>query len=119
MSINTHSSYSDSNLNNLTGRWREKLDDEDIILTQFLLEKYMKNLHIKSSQNLQVKIRSLAEKIFNSDNLLKKRWENFKKTGEGVEDFTNDPTDPKNWVKRSGVEGQGAGKGYKKFKSET
>tara|TARA_Y100000816_G_scaffold258810_1_gene213947 strand:- start:51 stop:1085 length:1035 start_codon:yes stop_codon:yes gene_type:complete len=120
LSINTHSSYSDSNLNNLTGRWREKLDDEDIILTQFLLKKYMKKFEYKIeskfiSKNTQV----LAEKIFNSDNLLKKRWENFKKTGEGVEDFTNDPTDPKNWVKRSGIEGQGAGKGYKKFKSET
>ncbi len=118
LSVNTHSSYSDTNPNNLIGRWREKLDSEDIMLTQLLLKNYMKNFHYEIDQNYNNSNDSkIAEKVFEDDVLLKKRWLNYKKTGEGVEDFTNDPTDPENWVKRSGIDGKGAGKGYKKFKT--
>lgn len=117
LSVKTHSSYSDTSPNNLIGRWKEKLDVEDIIITQLLLRNQMNDFNYEIDEKYSNSYGlEFVEKILESDELLKTRWRNYRKTGQGVESFTNDPTDPKNWVVRSGIEGEGAGKGYTKFK---
>ena len=113
---NSHTSFPESK--KLHGNWVHKLDQDEISIINTLLGDQMKFFSYQPTNKISsIDLESLANKLFSNENLLLQRWANFKLTNDGVEAYPSDPTKQKNWVKRSGISGEGASKEYIKFNS--
>ena len=114
----SHSSFPED-IGNSFKRWDTKLSKNEISFTESILSTMMSEFEYELSQSSKNNHDAWLEKIMSDNELIKKRFINFLKTGKGVEEFPSDPTDPKNWstsTKEQGkVQGKGAAAAYKKL----
>ena len=80
------------------GRWRHKLNNDDLFLCEWIARKQisMIDLPLSGRKFKQEDFNQALEKIMSSE-LLRAAFKKWCETGEGVEKFPLDPTDPKNW----------------------
>lgn len=94
------------------GQWMNKLDDFEVNFVESFLREPMKELGYKLSDNSEGSFLSRFITVINDEPLLKERIRNYVITGDGVESYPSDPTDPKNWGCDTGISGQGAAAAY-------
>ena len=109
----THTSFPTENVKPLD-RWKTKLSDYEIQFTEAIIGSQMNKFGYELSTNIDNNyITRLIDIIFKNP-LLKERIINLIQTGDGVESYPSDPTDPDNWGSDTGVRGEGAYKAYAK-----
>jgi hypothetical protein len=95
ISIESHTSYNDNSLP--IGRWKNQLINSDIALIEGLLSNQLYEFDYCDSNNKDKVIKEFMS-IITSEELLKSRFINFLKTGEGCEEYPSDPTKEENWT---------------------
>lgn len=80
------------------GRWKNKLDDVDLFLCEWIAKEQisMINLPLSGSKFTQEDFDSAINRLMSSK-LLREAFRNWCETGEGVEKFPLDPIKPENW----------------------
>jgi len=108
----THTSFPDDDNRSPTGRWKEHLKDYEVALIEGLLATQMSQFgYVRSSSNTSKVLNKLMGVIMNEP-VLVDRFQNYLLTGDGVEAYPSDPTDPLNWGSDSGNLGLGAAAAY-------
>ncbi len=80
------------------GRWKSKIDSDDLFLCEWVARKQigMIDLPLSGRKTSQEDFNRGLEKLMSSE-LLRHAFKQWCETGEGVEKFPLDPTNPKNW----------------------
>ena len=80
------------------GRWKSKLDADDLYLCEIIAKKQisMIDLQLSGRKFTQDDFESAMNKVMSS-RLLREAYKRWCDTGEGVEQFPLDPTNPSNW----------------------
>lgn len=105
LTLDSHSSYAASEQLPL-GRWKEKLSNVEIAFIEGFLSDQMKFFKYKAS-DIYVSFYDILS-IIRREELLISRFENYLKTGKGVEEFPSDPKNPENWAVVSSEKNKGA-----------
>jgi hypothetical protein len=92
----THSSFPDED-GAPRDRWKKKLGQYEIEFTEAFLWRQMQALDYSLSTSAQHNMLRRFMGTLNDESLLKDRVLKYLQTGQGVESFPSDPTDPKNW----------------------
>lgn len=89
-----------------TERWRSNLDSFETVFIESVLGDLLEHFGYKPSK-AKVDATGLAElwERLRTTPLLQSRLQHWLSTGEGVESYPSDPTDPKNWAKGMGPRG--------------
>ena len=107
----THSSFPKEDVKPIN-RWRTKLTDFEIDLTEAIIGQQMLSFGYKLNTDFKKNsLTHLIELIFNNQ-LINERFIHLIKTRDGVESYPSDPTKPENWGGDTGVTGLGAAKAY-------
>jgi hypothetical protein len=109
----THTSFPDEDRKPIN-RWKKKLSNDEIGLTEALVGSQMTHFGYELSTNINNNSLVWIVDILNNNSLIKDRFINFVESGEGIESYPSDSTDPKNWAVDTGIRGQGAAKAYGK-----
>ena len=79
-----------------TTQWKNHIDEWEVVLVQHLLKNYLKKLNYEEL-NYDSSLLKKGLSILESDEILSKNFNHFKKTGEGTDKRLNDPSKPENW----------------------
>ena len=96
LDADSHTSYND-NKNNLSGRWRDQLNDIDISIIEGLLLKQLEQFNYTNKTSKGIEISNFLS-IMTEESLLKSRFLNYLETGQGCEEYPSDPTKEENWT---------------------
>ena len=107
----THTSFPDDKSKPIN-RWKKKLSNNEIELIESILRLQMDHYGYKLSTDLKNNSIPWLLNILKNSNLINDRFINYLVSGEGVESYPSDSTDPKNWALDTGITGQGAAKAY-------
>lgn len=80
--------------------WKKNLEEWEIVLIEHICKKFMKKYNYKFEYSENMDILKTGIKFLNKNKILKKRYLQFKKNGEGTNLRMNDPSNPKNWSSR-------------------
>lgn len=99
-------SLSDGIVPHTAERWRSHLENFETVFVESVLGDLLEHFGYKPSK-AKVDAAELAElwERFRTTPLLQSRLQHWLSTGEGVESYPSDPTDPKNWAKGMGSKG--------------
>jgi hypothetical protein len=95
------------------GKWKQKLDDFEVAFVESMLKLQMQEFGYSLSHGHDsLQLGRFLDIIF-EEPLLKERLIKYLQTGDGVESYPSDPTDPSSWGD-TGIKGQGAAVAYAK-----
>jgi len=118
LSLETHSSFPNSSQKSFK-RWDKNLTKNELDITEAILFEYMSHFNYEVSKNYKNNDLRWLLQILKKNELLNERFIHYLNTGNGIEAFPSDPTDPKNWstsTQKQGKElGKGAASAYKKI----
>ena len=96
LEADSHTSYSD-NKKNLSGRWRDQLNDKEVAIIEGLLLKQLEQFNYTKKTSKGLEINNFLS-IMTEESLLKSRFLNYLETGHGCEEYPSDPTKEENWT---------------------
>ena len=96
LNMSSHTSYND-NKKLLIGRWKDQLNNLDITLIEGLLSEQLNDFNYCDISGKGEPIEELLS-IITDEDLLKSRFIDYLKTGEGCEEYPSDPTKEENWT---------------------
>ena len=97
--VNSSFSMKDENFNAglAVNRWKAKINDQEIDLTEEICGELMEEFNYKLLLNSSIKSGAISKEIFKKNSSIINTYERWKELSEGIQSFPTDPLKPENW----------------------